>query len=104
MRTSPSVHMAKMHNVDPSIARRHHCPIGVDDPSLECNNCPYRRVIIDEVENNYGKHLSGDKLLSFNTTRIPIALIDINTETGEIVNVKEVGKATAWEDVPTPAI
>jgi len=104
LRTSPSVHMAKMHNVDPAIARRHHCPIGVDDPSLECASCPYRRVIIDEVEHNYGKHITGDKLLSFDTTRVPIALIDINTETGEVVNVKKVDKATAWEDVPTPAI
>lgn len=104
LRTSPSVHMAKMHNVDPSFARRRHCPNGVNDPSLECNSCPYRRIIIDEVESNYDKHIFGSKLLSFGTTRIPIALIDINTETGEIINVEKVEKVTAWEDVPTPAI
>jgi len=104
LRTSPSFHMAKMHNVDPAIVRRHHCPLGINDSNLTCETCPYRRVIIVEINNDYGKRLSGKQLLSFNTTRIPIYSIDINTKTGEILNAKEVEKATAWKDVPTPAI
>jgi len=104
LRSSPSLHMAKMHGVDPAIARRHHCPLGINDPSMDCNTCPYRRVIIDEVSNKEGVHLAGKGLLSFDTTRVPVAFIDINTKTGEIVNAKKVEKATAWADVPTPAI
>lgn len=104
LRRPPSVHMAKMHNVAPAIARRHQCPIGIKESDLECENCPYRRVIIVEIEHNYGGHISRDKLLSLNTIRIPIGFIDINTQTGEIVDIRRVEKATAWKDVPTPAI
>jgi len=104
LRTSPSFHMAKMHNVDPTIARRHHCPLGINDPNFTCENCPYRRVIVVEINNDSGKRLSGKQLLSFNTARVPIYSIDINTKTGEIINIKKVEKATAWKDVPTPAI
>jgi hypothetical protein len=96
--------MAKMHNVDPTIARRHHCPINIDEPALDCNACPYRRVIIDEVENVNGKRLSGSALLSFGTRRTPLYAIDLNARTGAIVNVVPVKRATAWVDVPTPSI
>jgi protein-S-isoprenylcysteine O-methyltransferase Ste14 len=104
LRSSPSLHMAKMHGVDPSVARRHHCPLGINDPSLDCNTCPYRRVIVDEVDNGKGNHLTGRELLSFDAVRTAVAFIDINTDTGEIVNIKKVEKATAWANVPTPAI
>jgi hypothetical protein len=104
LRSSPSLHMAKMHNVDPAVARRHHCPLGINDASLSCDTCPYRRIIIDEVSNDRGTRLEGRKLLSFDSRRAPVAFIDINTKTGKIVNAKEVEKATAWADVPTPAI
>jgi hypothetical protein len=104
LRTSPSFHMAKMHGADPAVARRHHCPLGINDPNLTCETCPYRRVIIVEINNDYSKRLSGKQLLSFNTTRTPIYSIDINTKTGDILNAKRVEKATAWKDVPTPAI
>jgi protein-S-isoprenylcysteine O-methyltransferase Ste14 len=104
LRSSPSFHMAKMHNVDPTIARRHHCPINIDEPALDCNACPYRRVIIDEVENTNGKRLSGSALLSFGATRTPLYAIDLNARTGAIVNVVPVKRSTAWVDVPTPSI
>jgi hypothetical protein len=104
LRTSPSFHMAKMHGADPAVARRHHCPLGINDPNLTCETCPYKRVILVEIDNGYNKRLSGKQLLSFNTTRTPIYSIDINTKTGEILNAKRVDKATAWKDVPTPAI
>ncbi len=104
LRASPALHMAKMHNVDPAVARRHHCPIGVNDQSLNCENCPYRRVIIDEVDNSDGKRLSREGLFAFNTQRIPRYAVDLNVETGEIVQILPVGKATAWVNVPTPSI
>ncbi len=104
LRRPPSVHMAKMHNVDPAIVRRHHCPVGINNPDLECENCPYRRVIIVEIGHECKKHISGGKLFSFDTIRTPVGFIDINAQTGEIVNIKLVEKATAWKDVPTPAI
>ena len=104
LRSSPTFHMAKMHNVDPRVARRRHCPINIDDPALDCNSCPYRRVIIDEVENVNGKHLSGPALFSFGATRTPLYAVDLNARTGAIVNVVAVKRATAWVDVPTPSI
>jgi hypothetical protein len=104
LRSSPSLHMAKMHSVDPATARRHHCPLGINDPSLDCSTCPYRRIIINEVSNQQGIHLKEKRLLSFDAERTPIVFIDINTKTGEIVNIKRLEKTTAWADVPTPAI
>ena len=104
LRSSPSFHMARMHHVDPSIARRRHCPINTDEPALDCNTCPYRRVIIDEVQNKTGKHLSRSALFSFGTIRTPRYAIDLNAQTGAIVNIVAVEKATAWADVPTPSI
>lgn len=104
LRTSPAFHMAKIHHVDPVFARRHHCPIGIDNPSLDCNTCPYRRLIIDEVAHGNSGRMSGNDVLSFDAIRVPIYSVDINTETGEIVNIIPVEKATAWADVPTPSI
>ena len=104
LRSSPTFHMAKMHGVDPETARRHHCPLGINDPALDCKTCPYRRVILDEVSNETGGKLTGKGLLSFGTTRMPVAFVDINTKTGELVNAQKVAAATAWADVPTPAI
>ena len=104
LRRPPSAHMAKMHNVDPSFTRRHHCPIKINKPSLNCESCPYRRVIVVEVNHDNNIHLSGKNLLSFNTTRTPVFFFDINTITGEIINQTKVKKTTAWKNVPTPAI
>jgi protein-S-isoprenylcysteine O-methyltransferase Ste14 len=104
LRRPPAAHMAKMHGVDPAVARRHHCPLGINSGELRCENCPYRRVILVEVDRSSGTSASGRELLSFDATRIPVEALDINTETGEIVNITKVGPATAWEDVPTPAM
>ena len=104
LRSSPSFHMARVHHVDPSIARRHHCPINIDEPDLDCNTCPYRRVIIDEVQNENGKHLSKSALFSFGTIRTPLYSVDLNARTGAVVNIVAVEKATAWANVPTPSI
>lgn len=104
LRRPPSAHMAKMRNVDPSMARRHHCPIGVNNANLNCTECPYRRVILVEIKDDQGRPITGPDVLGFDTNRIPVGFVDINTQTGEIINAKEVTKATAWENVPTPAI
>jgi protein-S-isoprenylcysteine O-methyltransferase Ste14 len=104
LRASPSFHMAKLRGVDPSIARRHHCPLAIDDAAMDCNTCSYRRVIIDEVDNESGKHLSGSSLFSFGAVRTPRYAVDVNTGTGAIVDIIPVERATAWVDVPTPSI
>lgn len=104
LRQPPSAHMAKMHNVAPSVARRHHCPVGINDPSMECGECPYRRIILVKIEHDSKKQLTGNDLLAFNTTRTPVGFIDLNTKTGEMINVKKVEIETAWKDVPTPEI
>jgi hypothetical protein len=104
LRASPALHMAKIHNVDPAFARRHHCPLGINDPNLDCKTCPYRRVIIVEVEHKTPNHINGKQLFAFDTIRVPVEAIDFDAKTGRIVNVIKVKKATAWENVPTPAI
>jgi protein-S-isoprenylcysteine O-methyltransferase Ste14 len=104
LRRSPSAQMAKMNNVDPVVARRHHCPLGIDNKNMDCNNCDYRRVVFVEVDNPTRNHISGKELFAFNTKRIPVGFIDINIKTGNIINQKRVDSKTAWSDVPTPAI
>jgi len=104
LRRSPSAQMAKMRNVDPAMARRHHCPLGINDPNMDCNNCEFRRIIFVEVDNPSNNNISGKELFAFNTKRIPIGFIDINTKTGKIINNKRVESKTAWSDVPTPEI
>ncbi len=104
LRRSPSAHMAKIRNVDPAMARRHHCPLGINDQNMDCNNCKYRRIVFVEVDNPSNKHISGKELFAFNTKRIPVGFIDLDTKTGEIINKKRVESKTAWSDVPTPAI
>jgi len=104
LRRSPSAVMAKMHGVDPAMARRHHCPLAINDESLQCGTCPYRRVVFIEIDHNEKGHFSQSGLFSFDAARLPVCFIDINALTGEIITVKPVQKATAWKDVPTPTI
>jgi hypothetical protein len=104
LRRPPSVQMAKMHGVDPAMARRHHCPVGINAPSLECASCPYRRVILVEVEAHNSEGVSGLDCLSIWAHRKPACYADIDTRTGQVINIHAVGEGTAWKDVPTPVI
>ncbi|MEJ2717086.1 MAG: hypothetical protein P8182_08090, partial [Deltaproteobacteria bacterium] len=104
LRRPPSAHFAKMHGVDPKIARRHHCPLGINDPKLACDSCPYRRVILVKITTGSKRIASGPDLLSFRAHREPVGFIDLDTRTGAIINAQKVGKSTAWKNVPTPAI
>jgi len=104
LRASPSLHMAQMHHVDPAVARRYHCPIGLKDPGGDCDTCVYRRVILVEIEPNDGGNLSGAGVFSLGVKRVPISFVDINVETGEILEAVKVQRSTAWQDVPTPGI
>ncbi len=104
LRRPPSALMAKMHGMDPAVARRHHCPLAVHDPALTCDACPYKRIVFLEVNQDGDGHPSRQDALSFNARRIPVCYVDMNVNTGEIVGMKPVGKSTAWKDVPTPTI
>ncbi len=104
LRRPPSAMMAKMNHVDPAMARRHHCPVGINDPNLSCDACPYRRVIFVEIDHQPPQHVTGARVLSFGMTRTPVGFIDIDTRTGNILHAQKVDTQTAWEDVPTPAI
>jgi len=104
LRRSPSAQMAAMHHADPAMARRHHCPLAVYDSTLQCDACPFRRIVFVEVTHDGNGRLTKEGLFSFDVTRTPVCFIDVNTQTGEILNAKKVEKATAWKDVPTPAI
>jgi protein-S-isoprenylcysteine O-methyltransferase Ste14 len=104
LRRPPSAYMAKMYGVDPAVARRHHCPVGINDPSLECDSCPHRRVIFIEVSDENLSQITGQNCLSITTQRKPICYMDIDTRTGAIDSIQPVGTGTAWKDVPTPVI
>jgi protein-S-isoprenylcysteine O-methyltransferase Ste14 len=104
LRRSPAAAMAKMNNVDPAMARRHHCPLGVNDPNLQCQSCPFRRIIFLEAARDGTGRLGKEGVFSLDVTRSPVGFVDINTQTGEIISAKKVEKATAWKDVPTPSI
>ncbi len=104
LRRSPSAEMAAMHHVDPAMARRHHCPLGMNEQTLRCDECPIRRIVFVEIDHSGKDRLTKKALFSFDVTRTPVSFIDLNTQTGQIIDAKQVGKATAWRDVPTPAI
>jgi len=104
LRRSPSAQMAAMHHVDPAMARRHHCPLGMNEQTLQCDVCPIRRIVFVEIDHNGKGRLTKEGLFSFDVKRTPVSFIDINAQTGQIIDAKQVGKATAWRDVPTPAI
>ncbi len=104
LRRPPAAHMAAMHGVDPAVARRHHCPVGLNQPGMECDTCTIRRVILVEVTPAPGKSASGKNLLAGNVTRTPVGFIDLDARDGRIIHVRPVAKAHAWKDVPTPEI
>ena len=102
LRRPPATMMAQMHGADPAMARRHHCPLAVNDPAMDCAHCAYRRVILVRIGHDSPGHLAGGELLAFNTTRTPVGYADINTKTGQTVSAQAVKATTAWEHVPTP--
>ncbi len=104
LRRPPAAHMAAMHGVDPKVARRHHCPVGLHEAAMDCDTCTIRRVILVEATPAPGQAAYGEDLLAGNVTRIPVGFIDLDTQDGKIVNAKSVAKSTAWKDVPTPEI
>jgi hypothetical protein len=76
----------------------------VNEAAFQCESCPFRRIVFIEIDHSGTGHLSKAELFSFDTIRTPICFMDVNTSTGEILKVEQVGTATAWMDVPTPAI
>jgi hypothetical protein len=85
-----------------AMARRHHCPLGINDPHLECSECPYRRVVVVQEERKQGKALSNRYLFALNTERTAVGYLDIDVLSGRIIDTFRVYGKTAWEDVPTP--
>ena len=104
LRRSPAAHMAKMKHMSPEMARRHHCPLGIHNATMDCRACAYRRVIFVEVTSEEQKLVSGKAVFGLNTRKIPVRYIDLNIRTGEIVTAHAVGSKSAWQDVPTPEI
>jgi protein-S-isoprenylcysteine O-methyltransferase Ste14 len=104
LRRPPAAQMAAMHGVDPKVARRHHCPVGLNLPGMDCATCTIRRVILIKVTPPPGQSGSGANLLAAGATRTPAGFIDLDTSNGKIINAKTVAKGTAWKNVPTPAI
>jgi protein-S-isoprenylcysteine O-methyltransferase Ste14 len=104
LRSSPMAAMAAARGVDPALARRHHCPLEIDRPDLNCDTCTYRRVILVQIDSGRPGHISGRSLLAGGVVRTPVGYIDLEVDTGKIVHIRPVDKGTAWKDVPTPEI
>ncbi|OGR25776.1 MAG: hypothetical protein A2139_09395 [Desulfobacca sp. RBG_16_60_12] len=104
LRRPPAAHMAAMHGVDPAVARRHHCPVGLNQAGMECDTCTIRRVILVEVTAASDQPLSGKNLLAGGVSRTPVGFIDLDAKDGRIIHVRPVAKSHAWKDVPTPEI
>jgi hypothetical protein len=72
---------------------------------LKNDECPlFHFLIFVKVSHGGTAHESGQALLAVTSERTPAVAVDVDTRTGDIVNTIKVGKATAWRDVPTPAI
>jgi hypothetical protein len=104
LRRPPAAHMAAAHGVDPQVARRHHCPLGINQADLECTACPYRRVILLEITPESAGRIAGRDLLAAGATRTPVGYVDLDVRSGKIIQAAPVAKGTAWKDVPTPEI
>jgi protein-S-isoprenylcysteine O-methyltransferase Ste14 len=104
LRRPPAATMAAMHGADPKAARRHHCPVGLNQPKMDCATCPIRRVIVVKVTPSTGQATNGANLFAAGASRTPVGYIDLNTATGQIIQARPVGQSTAWKDVPTPEI
>jgi hypothetical protein len=104
LRRPPAAHMAAMHGVDPAVARRHHCPVGLNLAGMECDTCTIRRVILVEVRGPGDQPLSGKNLLASGVSRTPVGFIDLDAKDGRIIHVRPVAKSHAWKNVPTPEI
>jgi hypothetical protein len=76
--------------------------LGINDPNLECSNCPYRRVVLVQEEKKEGKILSNRCLFALNTGRTAVGYLDLDVLSGRIIEAARVYGKTAWEDVPTP--
>jgi len=84
------------------MARRENCPLKINDPELQCDTCPYRRVIVVKVETGESGNTSKRQLLSASAARTPVSYLDIDTRTGKVIHAAAVENKTAWKDVPTP--
>lgn len=104
LRRPPAAQMATLHQVEPKMARRHHCPLKINRTDLDCEACTYRRVILVEVKPGAGKPVWGPDLLALEKQRTPVGFIDLDGATGEIKQVSRVEKGSAWKDVPTPEL
>jgi len=104
LRRPPAAQMAAMHQVDPKLARRHHCPVGLDQPEMDCATCTVKRVILLEVDQGQPGPHSGTSLLALSATRTPVGFVDLDAQSGKLLKTQTVAQGTAWKDVPTPEI
>jgi protein-S-isoprenylcysteine O-methyltransferase Ste14 len=86
---------------DPAKARRKLCPLGIDDPALDCARCPYRRVVLVRVETDRGQE-NPRALFSATARRAAAGYLDMDVRSGAVVDAVGTQGTTAWQDVPTP--
>jgi hypothetical protein len=87
--------------LDPAKARRTICPLGIDDPAMDCAHCPYRRVVLLRVETGAGD-ASPRELFSTTARRAAAGFLDMDVRSGKVLDATGTGPETAWQNVPTP--
>lgn len=92
-------HMPPGHT--PAMARRHQCPLSINDPTTDCADCSYRRVVLVAV-NGVKKPASKQRLLALNAVSAPVGYLDIDVHSGKVIAAATVERKTAWQEVPTP--
>jgi protein-S-isoprenylcysteine O-methyltransferase Ste14 len=65
-------------------------------------NANVRRVILVRVEIKKGEPLSAANLFALEVKRTPVAYLDMDVISGEIIKAHKVDGTTAWKGVPTP--
>ena len=68
----------------------------------EDSNANVRRVILVRVEIEKGESLSAANLFALEAKRTPVAYLDMDVISGEIIRAHKVDGTTAWKGVPTP--
>jgi len=61
-----------------------------------------RRIIFLSVRNDKGEPLKGRNLFSFGANRFPVFYVDINTESREVISIKDLKPRHKWGESPMP--
>lgn len=76
--------------------------MGINDPTLDCRECAYRRVIVVKVDSAPNGEVTKQQLLAASAARTPVSYLDMDVRSGKVIHAAAVNSKTAWAEVPTP--